>query len=272
LHGNALKESGLKTCDYNCYIMSTTTTTKRTKRTQYSRGKIKRIGKPITNAMHRGRGNFKSASKGDFPMLLKKAPFPPKMQCCLQYSDNFVLTVGSSGVYGTEQVYRLNSLYDTDFTNAGHQPYGFDQVALLYRNYLVSAVKFELILSDPSQDGLNVAAILQPSSATYSLTGKSNNDEMERPMAVSRVLNNTGDQMTRIRQFIKLRKLEGLTKAQWECGIAQYGSVMGDNPDLTPYLRVAICDTRNGSSGTIVLRSKITYYCNFWNRIDLTQS
>ena len=41
----------------------------------------------------------------------------------LKYSETFTLTTGAGGTFGVDQVMKLNSLYDPDFTGGGHQPY-----------------------------------------------------------------------------------------------------------------------------------------------------
>jgi len=213
-------------------------------------------------------GNF----AGDFTNIYKKAAFKPSMSCKLVYAGNHVLSVGTAGIYGTEYIYRLNSLYDPDFSGAGAQPYSMDQVALLYRKYLVSAVKIEIVISDPSEDGLVVGALLQPSNGSYTLTGKDPSDITERPMCCVRNLNNSGSQVVVIKQFIKLHKLEGLSPVQWECSLANYAAAFGANPSLSPYIRLAVANIRSTGSGSVVVRPKITYYCKFWERIDLAQS
>jgi hypothetical protein len=40
--------------------------------------------------------------------------------------------------------FRLNSVYDPDYTNAGGQPRGFDQWALFYNHYVVEACTYEV--------------------------------------------------------------------------------------------------------------------------------
>lgn len=61
----------------------------------------------------------------------------------LIYVDNILSPdpgVGSA----VSHVYRLNSLFDPDFTGAGHQPMGFDQMASLYNTYRVYSVSFRV--------------------------------------------------------------------------------------------------------------------------------
>lgn len=71
------------------------------------------------------------------------APLASEMPATLIYSDHYTLNPGA-GTY-TGQIHRLNSLFDPDYTGVGHQPRGFDQLALLYSRYRVNAVKVEVV-------------------------------------------------------------------------------------------------------------------------------
>jgi len=52
----------------------------------------------------------------------------------LTYSDVIAITPG--GVIG-QYTFRGNSCFDPDYTNTGHQPQYFDQMAILYTRYRV---------------------------------------------------------------------------------------------------------------------------------------
>lgn len=60
---------------------------------------------------------------------------PTKTRRTLRYCDQFTQTTGSGTI--VSQVYRANSCYDPDFSNAGHQPMGFDDMMNLYTNCTV---------------------------------------------------------------------------------------------------------------------------------------
>lgn len=213
-------------------------------------------------------------SKGDFGMINKKCPFKPSMAVVLQYADNVILTAGASGLYGTEFVLRLNSLYDPEFAGPGtnHQPYGYDQMALLYRKYIVHAVDIQAEYTDPTEDGLIVAASLQAGNGTFTLTGQSNNELKEKPSCVTRCINNSGSQTGVIKHFTHLHKLEGIHKVQWLSNLSEYSATTGTNPTISPYFRIALASARNTSGATIMFRPKIKFYCTFFERIVLEQS
>lgn len=65
--------------------------------------------------------------------------FPDKISTKLQYSD-VVQLQASAGTPGLWQ-FRMNSLFDPDFTGTGHQPKWFDQLAAVYFRYRVKGAK-----------------------------------------------------------------------------------------------------------------------------------
>lgn len=64
----------------------------------------------------------------------------------LKYSQ--MVAFSSAGV--NTQTFRGNSLFDPDFTGAGHQPRGFDQLAVLYTRYKVHASTMKCRISNDS--------------------------------------------------------------------------------------------------------------------------
>lgn len=68
--------------------------------------------------------------------------FPDTLRTTVRYCDVKLLTSTASGV--AQHAWRMNSLFDPDFTGIGHQPYFYDQFAGVYSTYAV--VKSKLIV------------------------------------------------------------------------------------------------------------------------------
>jgi len=74
-------------------------------------------------------------------------PFPDRLTVTMRYSDQLQI-ICTAGVSAAKQ-FRPFSIYDPDYTNAGHQPYGYDQVAALYNHYYVRKAVMTVIPTTP---------------------------------------------------------------------------------------------------------------------------
>lgn len=235
-------------------------------------GKTKKLAVMI--APKRKTSSYKKKKRtmvGPMKNYVANDPFRPWMNCKLSYTQTTVLATGIS-LFGTEQVFRLNSLYDPDFSGGGHQPYGFDQLNGIYRKYIVSAVLIEVTMFDPATDGLIIGCIVQPSSATYSLTGKDKDAIQELPMSVLKRVPNTGSQKAYFKQYCLMATLEGLNKVQYQANLAEYAALTNASPTLTPYMRLAVTNTTGVDGQQISVTVKLTYYCKLFDRIVQNQS
>jgi len=70
----------------------------------------------------------------------KQSPLSSRLRTTLTYASKQVnITLPS-----IDYQFRLNSLFDPDFTGTGHQPKGFDQLAALYQRYRVYRVRWKV--------------------------------------------------------------------------------------------------------------------------------
>jgi len=75
--------------------------------------------------------------------LYKSIEWPDVFPVKLKYDDFRAVTASvNQGIY----VYRINSIFDPDFTGVGGQPGGFDQLKALYGRYRVMAFKYKVEL------------------------------------------------------------------------------------------------------------------------------
>lgn len=192
-------------------------------------------------------------------------PFPATMAVKMYYMDSFSITAGNAT--SSENIYRLNSLFKPDLTNTGHQPYGFDTMQAIYYNYMVLGTLVELEWFDPSVDG--ILALYQVHG--NAISGFAANVLGERPWCDMADLQNTGSQHHKFRIYIDCAKALGLNRMQYKCDTDNMGALTTASPTTQPYLRVGAIST-NGSTATIKLNIRLTFFCKFWNRVTLGQS
>lgn len=69
----------------------------------------------------------------------------------LPYATTFLLIPGGTTA-ATGHMFRLNSVYDPDYTATGHQPRGYDQWAALYAYYRVHVATYSVTASNYNPD------------------------------------------------------------------------------------------------------------------------
>lgn len=199
--------------------------------------------------------------------------FPEKLNTVLDYVTNVSLsTTNSAPTFGTETSFRLNSLFDPEFAVGGHQPYGYDQITPFYSRYMVHAVDVEFTFSDPSSDGLYASVYFKNFYDTSTLQGSSISAASERPTNWVRPINNTGSQVVVFRKHVDLATMMGLSKSQFEGGWFALSGLAGTDPAQTPYVSMAVADSRSGTTQTVIVSAKFRFHCQFWGRRMPAQS
>lgn len=235
--------------------------------------KAKIVGKKTYKRKNKRYNKRKGLGSGPFKRITQGDPLPPYKNCKISYSDRYTLTSGTVGIFGNEQIMRLNSLYDPDLSGTGHQPLYYDTMSLVYKRYKVTGVSIDVLWTDPQADGVVCAMCIQPSSEVYSVAGKSVGVLDEQPMSVVRYLNDSGSQNTRVKQFVPIYQIEGMTKSQFN-GQADgdYTAVTTTNPAKVPYLRMGAASLSGTSGVGVTAIVKLTYHVRFYERIIQSQS
>ncbi len=200
--------------------------------------------------------------------------FPPRLKTVLSYVDQFTFTGATlSAVFGNENSFRLNSLYDPDYTGTGHQPYGYDQITPFYSRYMVDEVNVRITFFDPQGDGIYCGVFIKNYDDTATLVNSSVPQSVERPQCWVRPLSNTGSQKIVFERRIKIWELFGLTRVQYEAAWPTLAALVTTNPSVAPYLSVAVADV-NASSPALTCKCTVEmdFYATFFGRITPGQS
>lgn len=198
-------------------------------------------------------------------------PFPPSIVKSLKYAELFQMSTSAAGVIGTQQVMRLNSLYDPNHTGAGHQPYGFDNLSPLYAKYRVDRVKFKITMSTPAaaNDMIGYASVSPGTSAA--LTGKANWQPFEWPNCSTCHLSSTGDRRGILRGSFHLHQLAGVSKLKYEADDV-YASAIGADPDQDILLTFSVGSYSLSVSQVCSALIELEYGTTFFERTTLGTS
>lgn len=192
----------------------------------------------------------------------------------LEYADLFTLTSGNAGLTSaTEQQFRLNSVFDPDLTNVGHQPNHFDQWAAMYNKYCVTGCSFQITLYDGSEDNmLFVFAVSPPNDATGISSAlpmtlyERQNAEVHGPLK-----NGTSGQNWQIAQSVNFPRVTGLTSRQM-LQEDNYQALISANPTNQIILRTACASGVGSDTKTLKMQIKLKYTVKFWERTVVAAS
>lgn len=181
----------------------------------------------------------------------------------LSYCD----TVG-----GTVTAYLYNtwtwqsSLYDPYALMGGHQPMYFDQFATLYRKYTVLGIGYTFqVVTDASTNG--------PLFATVTTSGN-----LTAPSSLSMARERKGTKETTVshgyrghlKGYISVKNVLGLTAGQLRID-DQYSALVSANPAIPAYMHLQLFNLCPNNI-TAYISCRLTFYCRFFDPIDVGQS
>lgn len=195
---------------------------------------------------------------------------PDAFLCKLRYSQLIGHDFTASSIPGRHQ-WRVNSLYDPDFTTAGHQPLGRDQWAVFYNRYLVYGCKFTITWSTTSStEQAEIAVQLRPNS----IMADNMDTVREDPLTIFRAVLGSEDsgQAVRVcRGYADVAKIRGVPKSRVR-NESDYQAIFGFNPPIDPTICVYIQNPQTTNAVTTKCRVDLTYYCRFYDRKQQLQS
>lgn len=198
--------------------------------------------------------------------LVQGGALPATLFAKHRYSEQLILyTDNLTNRTGTEVAFRLNSLYDPNFTGTGHQPLGFDQYAALYNYYRVYKVDVQVRVTARFGSAVTFCAVnVRSSGASYSLGSLKKGEEiLEQPgntmmdASINQSWNGT----------YYIADIEGCTR-QRVMADDQYNASTTNNPFLSPYLSVAAGTWDEPSSASNGCYAVVSFvFHTMWNGV-----
>jgi hypothetical protein len=230
------------------------------------RSKNNQLSKPIDQLQ-----TFISARQ----LLGSSNPMPTMHNTRLKYCQTFTLTTQGSPLttFGTEQSLRLNSLYDPDFSLGGHQPYGYDQLSLFYNRYVVTRALVEVIISDPSEDGLVLGMMVKGAGAAQTVANSTIDEVTERQGCVTKWINDSGSQLVSYTMDLPIHQIVGIPSNNMLLA-ERYtlGATVAADPAVQAYLSIAAANAKGNTSATLKCQVRISFDCQFYDRRTFAQS
>jgi len=195
--------------------------------------------------------------------------FPQRRRATLRFAQQSSLTSGAALTVGARVVLFLNDLFSP--IAGTHQPYGFDQLALLYRRYKVDRTRVRMSITAPPSTGTSWTMIrAAPTGSTATLVGASIGGAIERPDTVY-LQSVSGGGPTRVfDKTFNLHEVAGISKQQYDSDISEYSALVGASPTRRPFIEYAA-----GSIAASVITAvlvEVFFECSFFDAIIQTGS
>lgn len=162
--------------------------------------------------------------------------------------------------------YRVNSLYDPEYSGTGHQPLGFDQMATLYTHYRVHAVHVRVLGKVRTANELGVfvlgckggttippdiIAASEDASYTHKVV------DSTRPFVISK--------------YFDFARVTGRTRKAIQAD-DQYAALTSANPERIVMVNIGMQALDTSTSILWDGRVELTFYAEFNNLVTLSQS
>lgn len=195
------------------------------------------------------------------------AGFPHEYYCVLPYHDIVSISL-STNPWGVHR-FRMNSIFDPDYSTGGHQPRGRDEFANLYASYIVYAIGYDInfMTKDTTREACVVGIA---GCSSYQTLGSIPNyqalrETNQRFINVGRI----DDQkpVTNIKGKLMCRKVEGVDKDTYNDESGPFQAFQTTNPVASPTLAVfAGTIDQTTMSAAVVADVKLLYYCKMFTR------
>lgn len=169
-------------------------------------------------------------------LAIRRNPVSKTATVQLKYCQFIALNPGAAGIPATHY-YRMNSIYDPDFTGTGHQPMGHDTYETLYNHYYVKSCKTTVYFSSTSAVGTDACIVgMRFDNDTTTTPSGGLNELTEQRSSTWGVLSNRNDKATlRLSKMFNTNRHFGST-AKWNrTGL---GADFGTNPSQVGYLQL----------------------------------
>lgn len=196
---------------------------------------------------------------------ISRMPFKNHTIVTMKYSQ-FISVTTASGVYN-ETAFRMNSIFDPDFTGGGHQPYGYDAYATFYNKYRVLKMKYKIV-GQLSSAAVSVLTVLPNNNTTAS----AGNAELAAESTYGKfgLLSGVGAEPVTIKGSIDLARFNGRTKQAYHADDL-FEAIYNQSPSEIMTLHVGIGGA-TATTTTLLGIVEIWYTVELFDPLQLAQS
>ncbi len=185
------------------------------------------------------------------------------------YSTNIFNDATYDWVYGTAVNLGCTNAFSP--ISGTHQPYGFDQMAALYRFYKVVGFSYKVTAVQYTGSCASILGVREvPVNENKTLTATDIAQAAERPGMKWRVTTAGNGEPPSISGRVNIPALLGVSQEQFDADVSEYGALCTAAPNRYPYVQISVA----GNNAAVFMRIMIecVYTVNFWQRITQNQS
>lgn len=190
--------------------------------------------------------------------------FPPAMVIKLKYCSTHIGLSSATAAFDYN-TFNLNSLFDPDVTNIGHQPLLSDQLRALYARYHVYGCKVSVSGVCTSTNAIMTFGV---GSTSHSLPNAVENAS-EQPLYTVRTVSN--QKPVHYSKYYSMSRITGIGKSI--LADEDYSALLTANPaKLLQFSVGASSGDGGGTSGSVSIYVELVYHCRIYDPIDIAQS
>lgn len=176
-----------------------------------------------------------------------------KMLYCEKAISLTTPTVGGAGDY----IFRLNSIFDPNFTGGGHQPSMHDQMANIFERYCVYGCQYRVTFSNSSASNRQIVGVYTSDRSDTVADFTTMVEQGSVEYATLPVATAGGSQKTFV-GYVDLPKLMGLEKESY-ISDSNYCPEFGADPNDPAFLHCIYADIGGGGGTVITLVIELLY-------------
>ena len=171
-------------------------------------------------------------------------------------------------VVGTVYNYRVNNAYSP--VNGAQQPYGWDQMAALYRYYKVVGCTMRFTPMNQQSSNAIFLARQVPVDENATMDTTAIRTAMERPGVRYICLQPGGGAARTLEMKIDIPRQLGITPEQFRADVSQYSAAVTAAPARYAYVQVGCAGSATTSFLSVAV--EIEYAIQYWQRITQASS
>lgn len=185
----------------------------------------------------------------------------------MKYQVNTTLTNTQPNTWAA-WVFRMNSLYDTEYFAGGHQPLTYDQWGLFYGMYRVYKVRIDFDIANQQTTGTQVGLTFQPNDPTIPF----NASAFERPHTFSKIAGGVnGQNRIKLSRTVYMPSIAGMTTAQYRAN-EDVAALWNFNPNFINYGILFAHGLDNSTTPNLTVNATITFFTELFDRLELNVS